>query len=282
MREILLISAGLLLLFGCMAPEQTDSVRWIDKKESGNEQKSDDVVHDEYVDSEISDDFQNESAMENEGQEINITTEEGFESVETPIYTDPQADLAPKPEDIVSGDDSDSKLIRSVISSYDWDDPSSFDNVNLLLDVDPEDVFPLLDSGYPLYEWTALYVLSNNAYLADESTQDDVLEKIRPYLICSNPDLRLMAAITVNSMENKEGVPVLIDLLNDNSLFMLSEPPMLICQYSNYELTRFTSQDFGFSCSQDNIETDSILLWEQWYQENSENLVWVDERWIEE
>jgi len=170
------------------------------------------------------------------------------------------------------------ELVESVLESYNENDSSSFDNVNLLLGTDVDDVLPLLESNESIVQWTALYVLSNIAYKADAEKQEEVKERLGPYLYGDEPSFRLMAAITLVTMEDKAGIPILIELLDDESYFMLSEPPALICQYSNYMLTRYTEKDFGFSCMPGHIDAEAREEWEIWWGENHEGLVWDEEK----
>jgi len=106
------------------------------------------------------------------------------------------------------------ELVESVLESYNENDSSSFDNVNLLLGTDVDDVLPLLESNESIVQWTALYVLSNIAYKADAEKQEEVKERLGPYLYGDEPSFRLMAAITLVTMEDKAGIPILIELLD--------------------------------------------------------------------
>ncbi len=220
-----------------------------------------------------------EPAAEEPASEVpNETYEEPGEPPEEPF----ELPLEPGPVEIPGlfnetdgpGQSPNGELVRSVLDSYDENDSSSFDNVNLLLVTEVEDMLPLLDENDTLAQWTALYVLSNIAYDADEETKAEVKEKLRPFLDGKQISFRLMAAITLVTMGDKDGVPVLIELLGDENYLMLSEPPALICQYSNYMLTRYTGADFDFHCFPGDIDLESQARWESWWAVNGDRLVW--------
>lgn len=165
-------------------------------------------------------------------------------------------------------------LVDLIIASYDENDSYSFYNVSQLLVLNPDDSDMLISllEGDEYDKWTAFYVLSNIAPDANLSTQQKINEAMEPFLTGNSSDFKLMAASVMISTGNSSSIPVLIELLSDNSLLMLSEPPMLICYYSNYMLTTYTEEDFAYYCDIDG--PGDSTAWQEWWTEHGERLQW--------
>ncbi|MFP3950021.1 MAG: hypothetical protein ACLFUZ_02930 [Candidatus Micrarchaeia archaeon] len=166
------------------------------------------------------------------------------------------------------------ELVESVLASYDENDSSTFSNVNLLLGVGPSDVLPLLESNDSYAKWTGLYVLSNIAYNTTPEEQEEIKQGISPFLEGNLSSFRLMAAVTLVTMGDKEGIPVLIDLLGSDEQMFLWEPPILVCSYANEFLVRYTEKDFEYSCAPGQFDAEARQQWEAWWNENSEKIEW--------
>lgn len=169
---------------------------------------------------------------------------------------------------------SNKELVDSVLSSYDENDSSTFSNVNQLLGTTPADMLPLLESNDSYHQWTGLYILSNIAYNATPEEQEEIKQGISPFLEGNLSSFRLMAAVTLVTMGDKEGIPVLIDLLGSDEQMFLWEPPMPVCAYANEFLVRYTEKDFEYSCAPGQFDAEARQQWEAWWNENSEHTEW--------
>ncbi len=202
-------------------------------------------------------------------------TEPGDELQQTPESNETEEDWPGEPP---SEEETDStpnqELVDSVIASYDENDSSTFSNVNILLGVGPSDVLPLLESNDSYAQWTGLYVLSNVAYNASPEEQEEIRQDISPFLEGNLSSFRLMAAVTLITMGDKEGIPVLIDLLESDEQMFLWEPPMPVCAYANEFLVRYTEKDFEYSCAPGQFDVEARQQWEAWWNENSERIGW--------
>ncbi len=262
-----IVFLGLVLICGCIGPETAE------------------VSDTEGMTSNYSEDFQE---AKNETPSVSETVaESGEEEQNLPINeTDSGSSNTSNEstEEEIPGKDfnesenphtgPNAELIKEVLNSYDENEPESYNNVNRLLNVESREMFPLLQHNETVHQWTALYILSNTAYLENASTQSEVRKEIDPFLYSGNPDFKLISAITILGLGDKEGISILIDLLEDDSLFMLSEPPMLICQYSNFVLERYTDTEFDFYCTTEYVNSESIQKWKDWWDQNSENASW--------
>lgn len=213
---------------------------------------------------------QNATAPAQENQSQELPPEQANEPQEAP--SGEMNDSIPGEKDATAA--TNKELVDSVLASYNENDSSTFSNVNLLLGTEPEDMLPLLESNDSYHQWTGLYVLSNIAYNATPGEQEEVKQGISPFLEGNLSSFRLMAAVTLVTMGDKEGIPVLIDLLGSDELFFLSEPPMLVCTYANEFLVRYTEKDFGYSCAPGQFNMESKYQWEAWWEENSASVQW--------
>jgi hypothetical protein len=165
-------------------------------------------------------------------------------------------------------------LITQVLASYNDSDMSSFSNVNLLLESEVDDILPLFDSDDAYANWTALYVLSNIAWDTDDTEKARLKEKIIPFIDGNISSFKFLAGATLITMGDVDGIPVLIESLSANELLALSEPPILVCDYANVFLVRYTEEDFGFTCGVGGIDEAARDDWSRWWSENNGSISW--------
>ncbi|MBD3389492.1 hypothetical protein GF415_00870 [Candidatus Micrarchaeota archaeon] len=221
--------------------------------------------------------------QENQSQEL---FPEGNESQQIPESneTEEAGPGEPPPEEAEPAQTPNQELVDSVLSSYDENDSSSFSNVNQLLGTTPADMLPLLESNDSYHQWTGLYILSNIAYNATPEEQEEIKQGISPFLEGNLSSFRLMAAVTLVTMGDKEGIPMLIDLLGSDEQMFLWEPPMPVCAYANEFLVRYTEKDFEYSCAPGQFDAEARQQWEAWWNENSQQVTWdpVSEKMVVE
>ncbi|MBD3210747.1 hypothetical protein GF318_05180 [Candidatus Micrarchaeota archaeon] len=254
MRAIVLILAAL-LLFGCVTPAEQPEA-----EENASPEENITIEENETEPGE------NQTRENQTAPDENITVSNETEA--EPLENETEPEPGPNQE-----------LVDSVVSSYNITDPYSFYNVNQLLVLGPEDTDMLISmlEGDAYEKWTAFYVLSNIAPDANAPTQEKINDAMVPFLSSNVSDYRLMAASVMISTGDSRSIPVLIELLGNNSMLMLSEPPMLVCQYSSYMLTNYTEQNFGYYCD---IEETGYGQqdWQNWWQENMDELQWDESR----
>jgi HEAT repeat protein len=241
-RETSFFLVLLLLFAGCTSPESPEEV--VPAGQNGTEPAI------------------GSPAQENETQEL---PQEANESQE-----------APKEEPDEEGDEptSNQELVDSVLASYDENDSSTFSNVNLLLETTTADMLPLLESNDSYEQWTGLYVLSNIAYNATPGEHEEIKEALSPFIRGNLSSFKMIAAVTLITMGDKEGIPALIDLLGSDEPMFLWEPPVLVCNHANEFLVRYTEKDFGYSCAPGQFDAEARQQWEAWWNENSEKIAW--------
>ena len=86
-----------------------------------------------------------------------------------------------------------------------------------------------------------------------------------------------MAAGVATIFGDKEGIPILIRGLYDNSILLLTEPPQLICDYSSMVLRHYTKRDFGYECGAGGVDMEAVRKWEDWWENSKDKIVWNDE-----
>jgi hypothetical protein len=167
------------------------------------------------------------------------------------------------------------ELVDSVISDFNSTEPDTLNDVNLLLDTEVRDMLSLLESNDSYAQWAGLYTLSNIAHKANETEKPILRKKMLEYADGNLSSFRFMAAVTLVTMGETEGIGTLISLLGENNeALLMSEPPVLICTYSNQMLVRYTEEDFGFSCSLSHLDEQAKQDWEVWWAENQDGLAW--------
>lgn len=166
---------------------------------------------------------------------------------------------------------------KEIISQYDQDDNHTFDNVEKIVEMGNNAIDPMLEllkSEDVFDKWTALYSLSRLGFDEDDDTRQKIIDAVSVELENEIFDIQIMAAGIMTIFGEKGGMEKLIEGLSSDNIFMLSEPPILICQYSNQVLSHYTGQDLSEECGIDAIDENGAKKWKDWYEKNGDSITW--------
>jgi hypothetical protein len=169
------------------------------------------------------------------------------------------------------------QTIDNTVASFDETDVNSFNSVEGLVDLGPGAIpqfLELLDDDDPYSKWAALYALSRVSHQADSTTKEQVKEKLQEYYDSDVTSFRVIAAGAALTLGDKEGIPVLIEGLENQDMLMLTEPPQLICQFSYSTLEHYTQTSYGIICDWDTTDSRTWTGWQSWWNNNKDNLTW--------
>jgi|GEM_PF-1959420 len=183
-----------------------------------------------------------------------------------------------KPEEI-------KQTVESITSKIDSQNPASLDAVENLVSLGPEAIDVLiskLKEENINSKWASLYALSRIGFGQKKNIRQKIIDEISPEFSSSSPSIKTMAAGITTIFGNKEGIPILIESLKFKELLLYSEPPELICQYAYDTLAHYTGQSFGAKCGWLNFDPSSQSGFEDWWEQNENNLVWNEKTKIYE
>ncbi len=124
-----------------------------------------------------------------------------------------------------------------------------------------------LNSSDPEVRFNALYDLARTA------AHRDSRDALRGLLTSMNLNERLLAAESLIAYGDRDGVPVLIGLLDSQQLVKGSHPPRRVWEIVREALLRFTEEEFGLLEAQDAPTAAATRpAWESWWVENGESL----------
>lgn len=171
-------------------------------------------------------------------------------------------------------------LIDDVVEGYDEEDQETYNRVEEIVDLGPDSIpllLDLLDEDDIYSKWTAIYCLSRVGYDEDSEVRNDIIDELKKEFTNTSPSIATMAAGVAVAFGDKSGVPVLIDSLDNQDMLFLTEPPMLVCQYSHDTLSAyFPKHDFGDSCNWETTDEDSNEEVVTWWSANQSSLKWND------
>jgi hypothetical protein len=91
-------------------------------------------------------------------------------------------------------------------------------------------------------------------------------ELLAPFLKSESPEERLLAASAVLSVGAAEGVPVLIDALDDERPLRIRTPSLPAWEQARFALLAFTGEDFGLREAEDLAAAAATKpAWERWW-----------------
>jgi hypothetical protein len=134
-----------------------------------------------------------------------------------------------------------------------------------------------VEYGDILHKWAGLYALSrlNFGQLdLDAGVQDAIRDVLLQEIAGDVTSIRLMAASILTIKGSKDGIPVLIDLLQEDGILMNSEPIILICQHAYDTLEGYLPLIFGERCTAGLIDTDGYNDMLSWWDSYGDTLVW--------
>lgn len=170
--------------------------------------------------------------------------------------------------------------IETIMSSFDEENPESFNSVEQLVDLGQDAIPKLLEKAEDddLHtQWASLYALSRLGYDSDTNTKAGIITVVKGKFENESASIKVMAAGIAVVLGEKSGIPVLIESLSEKDMLLLTEPPELICQYSYSTLQAYTKQSFGTMCDWDNVDEEGLSKWQAWWEDNQHKLIWNEE-----
>jgi HEAT repeat protein len=155
--------------------------------------------------------------------------------------------------------------IFSVLAGFDFRDPQSFSSISQIEELGEKTVpvlQDLLESESISERWAAIILLPRFA-AQNEELVPDVVAGLKETLDDSDATLRMLSAVQLASLGEKEGIRVLIDSLSSEESTHFGSPPELIRERALVYLRYYT----GF-------EGASQAEWQAWWQENQADLFW--------
>jgi len=154
--------------------------------------------------------------------------------------------------------------INSIIDGFDFNNPQSFYAVSEIPKMGKETLPYLREmiNSESIYErWAA--VLSLSALLRENpDLKNDILPSLKKVLEDKNDTLKMLAGAQLLFFGRKEGIPVLISLLNSDKITHIGTPE-LIKERSLLYLRHYI--DF---------KGNTLQEWQKFWQDNEEMLFW--------
>lgn len=176
---------------------------------------------------------------------------------------------------------SDEDIINEVISGFTDNEPESFDRAEVLVDLRSGSIPLLLKhlTDNDLYsKWASLYALSRLGFDQDDATRGQIIEAVKNLTTDNEAQsIRIMAAGITVIFGDSSAAPILIEGLKTSEMLLLTEPPILICQYSTEVLEHYFQESFGTSCSWNKTDTKAYEGWMNWWDLNKDKLLWDNE-----
>ncbi len=159
--------------------------------------------------------------------------------------------------------------IFSVLAGFDFRDPESFSSVSQIEELGEKTVpvlQGLLDSDSISERWAAVILLPRFA-AQNEELVPSVVSGLTKTLDDHDDTLRMLSAVQLASLGEKDGIRVLIESLSSEETTHFGEPPELVRERALIYLQHYT--DFNGT---------SLSAWESWWQENQTGLFWNAEK----
>jgi hypothetical protein len=160
---------------------------------------------------------------------------------------------------------SDQRVV-AAIEGFDASDPANVGSraaLTIMVLTEPESTrataMNLVGSEDPDVRRAALYALSMTLSSAD-------VDALSPILESSDPRERVLAAAGLLAVGDARGVPVLIELLEDETPMALGFPPVHVWERARVALLQATGEDLGLRDAADaEAAAATIPAWELWW-----------------
>lgn len=175
--------------------------------------------------------------------------------------------------------------LEEIFNSFDAENPVTFNRAEELIDLGKDQIPALLKKlkEKDIYtKWASLYALSRLGYDSDQETKNQIINGVKAEINNEAESIKIMSAGILVIFGDKEGIPILIEGLKTKEQLLLTEPPLLICQYSKDTLEYYLQETFGNECNWEEVDQNTYDEWNKWWQENNTYLVWNDEKNIYE
>lgn len=167
--------------------------------------------------------------------------------------------------------------INEVVNNFDGNDPRTYSSIEDVIKIGP-DAIPNLEtlilSGYVEERWLAVVSLSGIARENPGLTYR-ITNILKGTLHDNNDTIKLITAAELISLGEKEGVPVLIELLAADSITLFIDPPNYTAVRANEYLRHGVQTDVDFDFfSTNELKQKQIVSWKEWWDTNRDDLIW--------